>query len=70
MSGEPHLPEWSEGLAGLDEEAAGEHARAHGGIVRVIERDGQPLPMTMDYREDRVNVAVADGRVTAVHSRG
>ena len=57
MSGEPHLPEWSEGLAGLDEEAAGEHARAHGGVVRVIERDGQPL-------------AVADGRVTAVHSRG
>ena len=38
--------------------------------MRVIERDGQSLAMTMDYREDRVNVAVADGRVTAVHSRG
>ena len=44
--------------------------RSTAALVRVIERDGQPLPMTMDFREDRMNVVVADGRITAVHSRG
>jgi hypothetical protein len=70
MAAEPQLPGWADGLVGLDEEAAAAHAAAHGGAVRVIERDGRPLPMTMDFREERMNVAVADGRVAAVHSRG
>ena len=70
MSAEPELPGWSADLVGMDEDGAAEHAAAHGATVRVIERDGRSLPMTMDFREDRVNVAVADGRVVAVHSRG
>jgi hypothetical protein len=70
MAAEPQLPEWAGTLVGLDEGAAASHAAEHGGLVRVIERDGQPLPMTMDFRADRMNVVVADGRVTAVHSRG
>jgi len=70
MAAEPQPPEWADGLVGLDEDAAAAHAAEHGGLVRVIERDGQSLPMTMDFREDRMNVVVADGRITAVHSRG
>lgn len=70
MAAEPHLPGWAGDLVGLDEDAAASHAAGRGGVVRVIERDGQSLPMTMDFREDRMNVVVADGRITAVHSRG
>jgi hypothetical protein len=33
---------------------------------RVIERDGQLLPRTMDYRPERLNFAVAGGRVINV----
>jgi hypothetical protein len=28
--------------------------------ARVVERDGVSLPVTMDYRPDRVNLSVAD----------
>jgi hypothetical protein len=70
MSAESEPPDWSADLVGMDEDAAGAHATAHGASLRVIERDGRSLPMTMDYRESRLNVTVADGRVAAVHSRG
>ena len=70
MASEPQLPDWAGGLVGLDETAAAAHAEANGGVVRVIERDGQPLAMTMDFRETRMNVVVAEGLITAVHSRG
>jgi hypothetical protein len=70
MAAEPQLPDWAGALVGLDETAAAAHAEANGGLVRVIERDGQPLAMTMDFRETRMNVAVAAGLITAVHSRG
>ena len=66
----PEPAEWTTDLVGLDEAAAGALAAEHGGAVRAIERDGQPLPMTMDFRPDRANVVVAGGRITAVHSMG
>ena len=34
--------------------------------IRVIERDGKHLPTTMDFRVDRLNVAVTDGKVTSI----
>jgi ribosomal protein S12 methylthiotransferase accessory factor YcaO len=70
MSAEPELPAWTSALVGLDEDAAAAHAGTHGATLRVIERDAEVLAMTMDFRGDRINVAVAGGRVTAVHSRG
>src|SRR5690606_35554394 len=33
---------------------------------RVVERDGESLPRTMDHRPGRLNFAVADGRVVKV----
>lgn len=33
---------------------------------RVVEVDGESLPRTMDFRPERLNFTVVDGRVTAV----
>jgi hypothetical protein len=33
---------------------------------RVIEKDGEPLAMTMDYSEDRLNFKIKDGVITEV----
>ena len=57
-------------LVGLTQAQAEEAAADHGWTIRVIRLDGQDRPMTMDYRPDRVNVAVTDGNVTAVISTG
>jgi hypothetical protein len=38
-------------------------ARRHGCIVRVVRRDGENLAVTDDFRTDRINVAVRNGRV-------
>jgi hypothetical protein len=38
--------------------------------VRVVERDGEPLAVTMDFSPTRINVAVEDGLVTEVQSLG
>ncbi|HWS58234.1 MAG TPA: hypothetical protein VN257_06815, partial [Actinotalea sp.] len=57
--------EAAEALVGLTEEEAVTVAAENGYTTRVIERDGEPQPATSDYREDRVNLAVEDGEVTA-----
>lgn len=51
---------------GLSEEAAKARAAARRLEVRIIERDGEMLPMTMDYRQDRLNFAIENGRVKSV----
>ena len=51
---------------GLTEEAARARAAARGLNVRIIERDGTMLPMTMDYRKDRLNFALESGHVKSV----
>ncbi|MBJ7347759.1 MAG: hypothetical protein JHC87_04205 [Thermoleophilaceae bacterium] len=38
--------------------------------IRAVEVGGKPQAATMDFREDRVNVATSDGRVTKVISIG
>jgi hypothetical protein len=50
--------------AGMTESEAQAGADAAGLTLRVVSRDGEPLPATMDYRLDRVNVALVDGVVT------
>ncbi|MDN0085589.1 hypothetical protein QU487_23115 [Crenobacter sp. SG2305] len=42
-------------------------ALLNGCAWRVLERDGQRLPATMDYRLDRRNLGIANGKVTWVN---
>lgn len=55
-------------LVGLSLSEAERRAATVGCTVRVLERDGQALPGTMDLTNARVNVAVRDGRVTRILS--
>jgi hypothetical protein len=64
--GEPTVETATPVLVGLAEDEATEAAEALGWEVRVIRREGEDLPMTMDLRTNRVNVEVADGKVTEV----
>lgn len=57
-------------LVGLSEADAATAAQTNGWELRVSQRDGADLPVTMDYRSNRVNVAVASGAVVAVQSIG
>lgn len=51
---------------GLTEEQAIEAAKALEIRHRVIKRDGESFPMTMDYWEDRFNFVIEGGIVTKV----
>jgi len=67
---EPDQPvsnEPAEQLVGLGEDEAMAVAKNNGFGVRVIERDGEQFPATMDYRTDRINVVVTDGIVVRAH---
>jgi len=52
-------------LIGLDYAEAQRRATAAGYSTRVTGRDGTPFPVTQDWREDRINVWVTDGKVTS-----
>lgn len=69
----PHTPAAERSIAvaslvGLTVPAARRRAKTVGCIVRVLERDGQALPATMDLTNARINVAVRDGRVVEILS--
>lgn len=51
-------------LVGMSEADALTAIEAAGGSSRVIERDGESFPVTMDFRTDRVNLTIVDGTVT------
>jgi len=55
---------------GLSEEDALSKAHKNGVAARVLERDGQPLLMTMDFQEGRLNMTVKDGQVTKIAVEG
>jgi hypothetical protein len=58
-------------IIGLSEAEAESLAGAEGDcVVRVIVRDGESLPATMDFNPSRINVEVEDGKVTEVVSLG
>ena len=57
-------------LVGLREDAARAAAERGGCTLRVIERDGEPLAYTQEYRDDRVNVRVRAGVVVAIDGIG
>ncbi|MBU6241345.1 MAG: hypothetical protein KJS66_06100 [Acidobacteria bacterium] len=53
-------------LVGLTEDEATKVAESNGWIVRISSRDGEEFQLTMDYLTNRVNLAIADGKVTGV----
>lgn len=57
-------------LVGKSEQAAEQLAEENKCTLRVTERDGKSFPMTMDYRDNRINVVVEDGKVSAVSGVG
>ena len=57
-------------LVGLTEDDATDAAEACGWILRVVRRDGEDQPATLDFRPNRVNVEVTDGEVTAIVNIG
>lgn len=57
-----------DGYIGLTEDEALEKASRDDEIIRVVERDGESLPVTMDLVEGRRNLSIEDGRVYKVHT--
>lgn len=55
---------------GLSEQAALDKAKAENKPARVVERDGEALPVTMDYVQGRLNLYVKDGNVYKVQVEG
>jgi hypothetical protein len=53
---------------GLSVEEAEAKAEADGRPSRVVEEDGESLPVTMDFNEMRLNFTVEDGTVTKVRT--
>lgn len=58
------------GYVGLSEQAARDKAETAGVRARVVERDGEPLPVTMDYVPGRLNLHVQNGEVYKVDIEG
>ena len=56
----------ADSVLGMSEAEATKTAEAKGLTVRVGSRDGEDLPLTMDYRTDRVTLTVKADKVTAV----
>lgn len=55
---------------GLSEQAATDKATRDGRPSRVVERDGEGLPVTTDYAPGRVNLHVKEGKVFRVEVEG
>jgi hypothetical protein len=62
----PLTPESSQTLIGMTEDEASKMATTNGWAVRIAMRDGEPFTLTMDYRQDRVNLMVEKNLVTKV----
>jgi len=55
-------------LLGAEVGAANFLGSLHGVIVRVVEVDGHSCIITHDYRRNRVNVRVTNGKITSIHN--
>lgn len=60
----------SDGYVGLTEQAALDKAASENKSARVVERDGESLPVTMDYMPGRLNLSVKDGKVDKLQIEG
>ena len=61
---------FAQNWVGLTWEAAKQQALDNGVPIRVVERDGVPLPVTKDYVINRVNVKLKDNVVVDVSVEG
>jgi len=50
----------------MSEQAAISRAEREGRVARVIERDGQSLPVPMDLIKGRLNLTIENGKVSRV----
>ena len=57
-------------LVGTSLDAAEKRAADYACIVRVVERDGEAFPVTLDFSPGRINVVVEGDAVTQVQSIG
>lgn len=55
---------------GLTEQEALDKARGENKQARVVMRDGESLPVTMDLRPGRLNLTITDGEVESVSIEG
>ena len=62
----PLTDEAAKALVGLSEQEASKVATGNGWTVRIAMRDGEAFSLTMDYRQDRVNLTIEKDRVTKV----
>lgn len=60
----------SPNLVGMTVSDARNVLKQRGLALRVTVEDGSPYMLTMDYRRDRVNVEVKDGKVVRIESTG
>jgi len=60
----------SEGYMGLTEAQAAARAESNDVPFRVVERDGESLPVTEDWRPGRINAAIEDGVVVSYTIEG
>ena len=66
----PKAPPSGEGFIGMTESAAFEKAKQSNTPARVVERDGESLPITLDFTFGRNNLYVKDGKVYKVEVEG
>jgi hypothetical protein len=52
-------------LVGLREDEAAERVQEAGYAVRIVERDGEIVPLSRDRRPSRINIRVTGGKVTS-----
>jgi hypothetical protein len=55
----------TDGYLGLSEQEAKKYAAEQSQTIRIAGRDGECFALTMDYRDDRVNVYLEDDEVVA-----
>lgn len=67
LDDEPDQEAVNEALNGLTREQAEAAAEAAGYTVRVVREDDESYAMTMDYRTDRINIELDDGKVTRAY---
>lgn len=72
FTNDAQVPKSSSGdeYVGLAEQAALDKAKSDSKAARVVERDGEALPVTMDYSPGRLNLSVKDGKVYKVQVEG
>lgn len=61
----PNTAEEHDGIIGLTEAAAFTYAAENDLMFRIGYRDGEPLPLTMDYRPGRITATIIDDEVVS-----